>query len=621
MVIKSFLFAFAGIGLTFTALAEESRLPIPPAETILSTLHREHPRLLARKADFESLKRRSLTDPQLKRWHAQLRGNGAKLLKDPPVKYEIPDGKRLLATSRQVVSRVQTLGLLWRLDGDRRWADRAWRDLDAAARFKDWNPSHFLDTAEMTHAFALGYDWLYDAWTDAQRETLRAAIVQHGFKPGLKVYDSDRGWNRRRNNWNQVCNGGLGMGALALADVEPDMASRILSAGLNSIQIAMAEFAPDGACIEGPAYWNYATVYNFVFLAALESALGTDFKLSTIPGVDQTGWFPIHMSSPAGLMFNYADGGSGRIRGAQLFWLARRFQQPVFAWYESNTERATALDMIWHTPAQTDPVTAGIPLDKYFRGSEAVSLRGSWTDTDATFVGFKAGKNNDNHGQLDIGNFVLDALGERWAIDFGSDDYNLPGYFGGRRWEYYRLRAEGQNTLVVNPGIGPDQKLGSTKILRFESAPSRAFAIADMLAVVAPEARKAQRGVALLDRERVLMQDELLTDKASEVWWFMHTLANIEMDRANTTATLKQNGKRVAAQILSPAGARFEIMAAKPLPSSPQPERQGNNDRYRKLAIHLKDSRDLRLTVLFTPLPGDRKLSAASEKLKPLAEW
>ena len=28
-----------------------------------------------------------------------------------------------------------------------------------AARFEDWNPSHFLDVAEMTFALAIGYDW------------------------------------------------------------------------------------------------------------------------------------------------------------------------------------------------------------------------------------------------------------------------------------------------------------------------------------------------------------------------------------------------------------------------------------------------------------------------------
>ena len=30
------------------------------------------------------------------------------------------------------------------------------------SKFEDWNPSHFLDVAEMTAGLAIGYDWLYD---------------------------------------------------------------------------------------------------------------------------------------------------------------------------------------------------------------------------------------------------------------------------------------------------------------------------------------------------------------------------------------------------------------------------------------------------------------------------
>jgi len=619
---KRILLASLGLTLfTLAIVAAEARLDLPPADQILSTLTPGHPRLLATAADFAALKRRVATDPQLKRWHAQLREDATRMLGQPPSKYEIPDGKRLLATSRRVLGRVQTLGFLWRLEGDRRWADRAWRELDAAAQFKDWNPSHFLDTAEMTHAFAIGYDWLYDAWTDAQRRTLQAAIVKHGFTPGLKVYDQTNWWVKTRNNWNQVCNGGLGLGALALAEVEPALAGRILDQSLNSIQIAMGEFVPDGACIEGPGYWGYATTYNFAFLAALQSALGTDFKLSTLPGVDRTGWFPIYMSSPTGETFNYADSGSGRVHGPQLFWLAQRFQQPVFAWFEARTDRPHPLDLLWYTPAQTDPVAAGLPLDKYFHVSEAVTLRGSWTDGNATFVGFKAGKNNDNHGHLDIGDFVLDALGERWAMDFGRDDYNLPGYFGKARWDYYRLRAEGHNTLVVNPGKGPDQKLTATKIPRYESKPERAFGIADLKDAVAPDARRAERGVALLERQRVLVQDELLTDQPAEVWWFLHTEAKVALAPAGTTATLERGGKKLSARILSPAHAKFTVMKAEPLPDSPQPAQQANNDRYRKVAIHLTGVKDLRLAVLFTPAPKEGKPAPALDRVVPLEQW
>lgn len=35
-------------------------------------------------------------------------------------------------------------------------------------------------------------------------------------------------------------------------------------------------------------------------------------------------------------------------------------------------------------------------------------------------------------------------------IDLGSDNYDLPGYFGEQCWSYYRLRTEGHNTIQVD---------------------------------------------------------------------------------------------------------------------------------------------------------------------------
>jgi len=597
-------------------------VPIPPATNILAHLHPTHPRLLATTQDFAELKQRVASDTQLQSWHAKLQAQGKELLTAAPSRYEIPDGLRLLATSRRVVDRIYTLALLYRLDGDRRYAERAWQELAAAANFPDWNPRHFLDTAEMTHAFAIGYDWLYDVWTPEQRSLLQQAIVEKGLKTALPIYRARRWWAVAHHNWNQVCNGGIGMGALALADVEPQLAGETLHDALESIQLAMAEFAPDGAWKEGPGYWNYATSYNVIFLAGLQTALGTDFGLSRIGAFEQTGLFPIYLTGPLGRTFNYADGGDHSIFAPQMFWLARQFKQPICAWYERRTTAPSALDLLWYDPAGADPKATGLPLDKYFRAAEVAVLRSDWDNPQALFVGFKAGDNKANHSHLDLGSFVFDATGVRWAVDLGADDYNLPGYFGGQRWNYYRLRAEGQNTLVLNPGPGPDQDpAAQTRITRFASKPDRAFAIADLTPAYAKQARRVCRGIALLDHDQVLVQDEVQADKPFELWWFMHTPASVRIADDGHTATLEQVGAQLRAEVLSPADAKFQIMDAQPLPASPHPERQAKNERIRKLAIHLTGIRHTRLAVLLVPKPSKDEGAAQAPKLSPLSEW
>ena len=134
---------------------------VPESSAVLKTLRHEHPRLLANAADFERLKIAVQTNEVLKGWFANVQHRASAILNEAPSKYEIPDGLRLLATSRRVMNRMYDLGMMYRLTGDKKYAERAWAELKAAGEFKDWNPRHFLDTAEMTHAFGIGYDWFY----------------------------------------------------------------------------------------------------------------------------------------------------------------------------------------------------------------------------------------------------------------------------------------------------------------------------------------------------------------------------------------------------------------------------------------------------------------------------
>ena len=90
-----------------------------------------------------------------------------------------------------------------------------------------------------------------------------------------------------------------------------------------------------------------------------------------------------------------------------------------------------------------------------------------------------------------------------WA----RDDYNLPGYFGNKRWTYYRLATVGQNTLLID-GQNQDPK-AAAPIVAFDSTPGGSHAVADLSAAYAKQASEGRRGIALVDRRQVLVQDEI----------------------------------------------------------------------------------------------------------------
>ena len=581
---------------------------VPPAGKLLGMLRKEHPRVMATAADFDRVRAAvAVEGSRAARWYGEVRAQAEAILAEPPSTYEIPDGKRLLATSRRVLDRVTTLAMVWHVSGDARFKDRAWAELAAAAAFKDWNPPHFLDTAEMTLAFGLGYDWLYHAWTDAERRTLREAIVRLGLEPGLACH-TNRGksnwWPRCSHNWNQVCNGGLVGGSLAIADEEPELAGRIIELGLASVQLPMREFAPDGAWAEGPGYWDYATSYNVYLLAALETALGTDLGLSDAEGFDETGLFPIHMTSPIGLTFAFADvHETMRFQSPQLLWLARRFRQGAYAAFQHARARPEALDLLWD--AADPPPSATLPTARHFRGAEVVAMRSAWDDPQAVFVGLKGGSNAVNHSHLDLGSIVVDARGVRWLSDLGADNYNLPGYFAIRdqRWTYYRNRAESHNTLLVNPGQGPDQKTDAVApITHFETFDGRSRATVDLSAAYADHgAWRVERTVELAGAEQVTVTDTVELAAPGEVWWLAHTAAEVTLSPDGRAATLRRDGQTLRAELASPAAARFTVGPASPLTTSPNPDGQKPNEGIQALAVHLEQVDRATLKVILRP--------------------
>ena len=601
---------FVSCALLFCALAVAAPAKPAPQTNVLKRLRKGHPRLLALEADIARVREMIAKDALAKDYHAKLRVRATQILKEPLLKYHVI-GPRLLHISRRAVERIGTLALIHRLDGDAVFADRAIKEMLNACAFKDWHPSHFLDTAEMTCAVAIGYDWLYGRLTPEQRKTVADAIVRHGLLAAKPFYDKQRWWVASRHNWNQVCNGGIAVGALAVADEKPDLAAYIIEQSRKSITRAMRSYEPDGGWAEGPGYWHYATRYNVTYLAALHTALGTDLGLlKELPGFAKAGDFRVYFAGPMGQTFNYADAGSRTGRAHEMFWLARTFGRPLYAWHErTRPGRADALDLLWFDPRGQGPKVDKTPLDRVFKGVDVAFLRSAWEDRDAVFVGFKGGDNRANHSHLDLGTFVLDALGRRWALDLGGDHYNLPAYFGSKRWTYYRLRTEGHNTLTI-AGKNQDTR-AKAPIVAFASTQARAFAVADLSKAYA-EAKSWRRGMALLDRREVLVQDEIELKAKADIVWTLHTAATIELDGA--TATLRQGNDRLRATLLEPKGAVFETASATP------PKPQAQNEGVTRLLVRLPGVSRTRIAILLTPYRSDTP-PVALRAIAPLEEW
>lgn len=609
-----------------TATAAETPVrataPPPTAATVLTTLHQEHPRLLLSDARVAELKRLADSDAVVKKGVAEVLADADKLLAAPPLEHKLI-GPRLLSVSRECLKRSLALGLAWRLTGKDAYLKAGEANLLTVCAFADWNPSHFLDVAEMSNAVGIGYDWFYPGLTAETRERIRAGLIKLGLDEGVKAeggWDGDKkpvGWATVAFNWNQVCHGGLTVGALAVAESDPKYAQLLVPLACKEMPKAIASYDPDGAWPEGPGYWAYATDYTVYALAALESALGTDFGLGAHQGLSRAGLFPVSAASPIGLLPNFADvGDRSHFNGSPLlFWLGSHYAQPGLSDYEAHLladgRHATPLDLIWYQPAAGGPLQ--LPLDQRFNGLVELALfRSAWNDPNAVYAYIKAGYNAVNHGHLDLGSFEFDCLGERWARDLGSDNYNLPGYFSGgpkgQRWEYYRLNSHSHSVPMID---GKDQLVtGRSTIARFATG-EHPGAVVDLSSAYAGAATSVLRGLALVDqRSAVLIEDEFQLKQPASITWGMTTDATIAISGASATLTI--GGKTLVATLLSPAGAVFTQEAAQ----APAAEKQ--NTGVSRLLIALADQPlSVRIAVRFAP----KDAPPAKDPLKPLAEW
>ncbi|MBU6454798.1 MAG: heparinase II/III family protein [Cyanobacteria bacterium REEB67] len=218
-----------------------------------------------------------------------------------------------------------------------------------------------------------------------------------------------------------------------------------------------------------------------------------------------------------------------------------------------------------------------MPLARKFDSSAPfVSMRSSWIDPLAAFVGVMAGCNASHHSHLGLGNFVYDWGGVRWASLLGPDNYDLPGYFDveqgneSPRWRYYRNNSQGQNVMMF-AGLDQDyQGRGVVLESQLANAKNANFVIMDLSSGYrSSHLLEMQRGLCLFKKSgALLVQDEYLEEEAmnhrskdlssaqSNGAWQVNTPAHIEI-LGRGQAFLSIGDKKLTVSLLSPADAYF----------------------------------------------------------------
>ncbi len=498
-----------------------------------------------------------------------------------PILERVKIGRRLLHVSREAIRRIFFLAYAWRMTGQEKYLTRAEHEMLGIAGFSDWNPSHFLDVAEMTMALAIGYDWLYDGMSLSSRARIRQAILEKGLEPSFNSQYNT--FLTRNNNWNQVCNAGMVFGALAIHEDYPETGAEVIERAFESLALAYEMYEPDGAYPEGYSYWGYGTTFHVMLISAMERILPEKWRLHDDEPFLKTGGFPLNMTTPSGNCFAWSDCGPKAGFSPAMFWFAERNQEPRLLWIEkqrlehadfaqSAKNRLLPCALIWGKNLDFNRVSEPASCAYFAQGpSPVAAMRGSWNNPDAVFLGFKLGSPSANHGHMDIGSFFLESHGVKWALDPGKQDYESleskgMNIFGldqdAQRWTIQRFNNSLHNTLRVNGQLQPVQEYA--RLDRFSDNPEFSFATSDISCMYKGMLSQAVRGVGLIGGQYAVVRDELRGgDEPAVVRWQMLTEAEVAAADGNTLI-LRRSNRQLRLRVDAPARVKLATWSSQP---------------------------------------------------------
>ena len=628
----------------------------PDASKIISDIEnnqqgKKHPRIMATDETFERIRKETGIVPSedyqpLKAaWLESIKSQAKTWTETPLPSYGPTDHIRMRQHSGILYSTAGFNSFLYKVTGDETYAENAWNIIETMCSdaFPDWNPIHLLDTGQIMNGMALSYDWLYDWMDEKQKAFMRRAIVDKGMKVMCDIYDGKpvySSWSEnprsyyffdQSDNWNFVCCGGALMAALAIYDdcegEDRQKCEQVLEDSIKAISYGVTCMSPSGDWYEGPAYARLTNETLTEACASLITSAGTDYGILDTPGVLESSEVPFALIGE--YSFNISNAGESKAyeipNTRELFFYADYFDRDDFAnqrfllMSENNLEPCFR-DMIYCTHS-FEPERISLKTDYYLKTSEIVTMRNADVKKGLIFAGLHGGQNQPAQGHLDIGEFVIDSFGDRFASDLGLEDYNLQIPY----YEKYRNRAEGHNTLVINPnGRVYDQTLTANGIMRrHEYNSSSSIAVVDMSEAYEGYAQSATRGMKFTNnRTSILLQDEVRgisskLNSENELYWFMHTKANITLLNNNKVAELDINGNKMYATLLTDG--EFGIMDPKPLPSSPNGAGQNENKGFKKLFIRLSGIKNADIAVFFTP--GIYYQSTSLPDVIPISKW
>ena len=584
-----------------------------------------HPRVLYTSDDINYIKSKILNNEewQTAKSIAIIEADNAF---DTTIKSDCADSsKYYMAQNFQTA--MEKLATAYILTDDAKYADKAIEFMDIISLWDNLAYSNNnLSIGHWAMGMAIGFDTFYEYLTENEA-ALKERIISKAdtliFADTLNAYNKVSGaphWVKLSDNFLGVIGGGVMSLAICMygeIGISSDI-GLLLEHLTDTLYKAASLYSPDGGYFEGISYNEYMLYNLSLGLQALQNATGSDYGIGSAEGFADAASMFVYMQT-AQNSFNFHDANPGTYGEFLPYWFGLRYGSSSIAkeYYRQNKLRGInpdILSLLYYSKLDNTPDNI-MSLDKYYESIDTGSMRSGYNTNNPIFAAFHGGKTGLDHDSLDAGSFVFETDGIQWATDLGKDDYSLAGYFGDVGYKYYRKNPQGENCLVINPAVltdGSDTYYGQTidaeANTTMQSSATSSKAVMDLSEIYQRDVSSYRRGYYFGDnRTTFTIQDELtLKNQNSELYWFMHTKADIAVD--GNVATLSYGGKSIKAYIYCSMGdGNYTVskMSASPLANTIATNGNYSTSEYSKLAIHIPNaSGDVTISVKLIPQNG-----------------
>ena len=473
------------------------------------------------------------------------------------------------------VKRTMNALAAYALVRDQRYFDESLRRGRHMASWDPHGPTAYtrrgMEQSARTIAFSLvlAYDWLHPKLGEQDKQLFRRSIAVRLAQMHAELIGSrSRVARYPRDSHGQLSATMLGMMAALMVGDIPEAEGWMEKALPLAVNLTSPWGGEESGFSNGTAYgiWDTGALQPYWYV--LRWATGIDFAQKA--WVRNYARFLAYFDPPGTPARLFGDGHEQAMLVEQVARFGKGYSHfapsPLSRWYASRLsgEAQLRFEYILSPPADfsgPQPLPAGTPNALHLPSIGWVAMHSDLANEKRVSVYFKSSPPPHgafNHSHADQNSFVINAGGQRLAIESGYYD----GYKT-QHWQQWLKTTRAKNAITFDGGKGQiffeqtgSRKMGYGRITRFETHAGYDIASGDATPAYDGALSEAKRTIVYLRPNLVVVHDRLASVTPRQWEWNIHALSKMRVD-SDRKIEIEAGGQRLCVSMLGGPEMRF----------------------------------------------------------------